>query len=90
MIVRHCAFSPDVGPGRNRLAKPTVRHHLIFNAQTEIAKEAFGVPAQRKPAALGTALVKAVLAAAERLASALSPQPVLQPIPVRVKTARRR
>ncbi|WP_181425406.1 MULTISPECIES: hypothetical protein [Methylobacteriaceae] len=48
------------------------------------------MPAQRKPAALGTALVKAVLAATERLASALSPQPVLQPIPVRVKTARRR
>ncbi|MEH3117485.1 MAG: hypothetical protein PGN25_07720 [Methylorubrum populi] len=53
-------------------------------------KEAFGVPARKKPAALGTALTKAALAAAARLVSVLSPQPVLQPVPVRVKSGRRR
>ena len=52
-------------------------------------KEAFGVPAQTKPGSLKTALAKAVHAAIERLSS-LTPQPVLQPIPVRVKTGRRR
>lgn len=56
----------------------------------EDVKEAFGVPAQKKPATLGTTLAKAVLAATARLVSALSPQPVLQPIPVRVKSGRRR
>lgn len=63
----------------------------IFPSTTLMdAKEAFGVPAQTKPGSLGTALVKAALAAASRLASALGPQPVLQPVPVRVKAGRRR
>jgi hypothetical protein len=47
------------------------------------------VPAQTKPGSFKTALAKAVHAAIERLSS-LAPQPVLQPIPVRVKTGRRR
>ena len=57
-------------------------------------KEASGVPAQKMPLvpglAKGIAQAKAALEAAARLVSTLSPQPVLQPIPVRVKTARRR
>ncbi len=53
------------------------------------SKEAFGVPAQTKPGSLKTAVAKAVHAAIERL-SALAPQPVLQPVPVRVKSGRRR
>lgn len=52
-------------------------------------KEAFGVPAQTKPGSFKSAVAKAVHAAIERL-SALAPQPVLQPIPVRVKADRRR
>ncbi len=73
---------------RNPLAIPVVRPDIGLNACTD-AKEASGVPAQKKPAAFGTALVKTFLAAAGRLASSLSPQPVLQPIPVRVKSGRR-
>ncbi|WP_458434737.1 hypothetical protein [Methylorubrum populi] len=75
---------------RNRLANPVVRPHLISNAFIDDTKEASGVPAQKKPAAFGTALAKAALAAAARLVSALAPQPVLQPIPIRVKSTRRR
>ncbi|WP_273289492.1 hypothetical protein [Methylorubrum populi] len=52
------------------------------------------MPAQKMPLvpglAKGIAQAKAALEAAARLVSTLSPQPVLQPIPVRVKTARRR
>ncbi|MFC6391509.1 hypothetical protein [Methylorubrum zatmanii] len=48
------------------------------------------MPAQKKPEAFGTTVAKAALAAAARLVSALTPQPVLQPIPVRVKSGRRR
>ncbi|GAA0244887.1 hypothetical protein GCM10008965_11200 [Methylorubrum aminovorans] len=53
-------------------------------------KEASGVPAQKKPLVPGVAQAKAILEAAARLVSSLAPQPVLQPIPVRVKSARRR
>ncbi|KAB7784874.1 hypothetical protein F8B43_2907 [Methylorubrum populi] len=52
------------------------------------------MPAQKMPLvpglAKGIAQAKAALEAAARLVSTLSPQPVLQPIPVRVKSARRR
>ncbi len=65
---------------------PTVRATL---GPREFSKEAFGVPAQTKPGSLKKAVAKAVHAAIERL-SALAPQPVLQPIPVRVKSGRRR
>jgi hypothetical protein len=47
------------------------------------------VPAQTKTGSIKAALAKAVHAAVERL-SALVPQPVLQPVPVRVKSGRRR
>ncbi|MCP1537322.1 hypothetical protein [Methylorubrum extorquens] len=53
-------------------------------------KEAPSVPAQKKTLVPGIAQAKAVLEAAARLVSALSPQPVLQPIPVRVKSVHRR
>ncbi|WP_156384046.1 hypothetical protein [Methylobacterium sp. Leaf456] len=62
---------------------------LEFPGLGEFSKEAFGVPAQTKPGSLKTAVAKAVHAAIERL-SALVPQPMLQPIPVRVKSGRRR
>ena len=48
------------------------------------------MPAQKKTLIPGIAQAKAVLEAAARLVSALSPQPVLQPIPVRVKSVHRR
>ncbi|MBB2964102.1 hypothetical protein [Methylobacterium sp. R2-1] len=48
------------------------------------------MPAQKKLLIPAIAQAKAALEAAARLLSALSPQPVLQPIPVRVKSARRR
>lgn len=47
------------------------------------------MPAQTKPGTLKAALAKAVHAAVDRL-SALAPQPALQPVPVRVKSGRRR
>jgi len=84
---------PCYAPGTDWQIRPFVTI-LPLDDQTTLrlddVKEAFGVPAQKKILVPGIAQAKAVLEAAARLVSALSPQPVLQPIPVRVKSVRRR
>ncbi|WP_156635377.1 hypothetical protein [Methylobacterium sp. Leaf123] len=84
---------PCYAPGTDWQIRPFVTISALDDQTTlrlDDVKEASGVPAQKKTLVPGIAQAKAVLEAAARLISALAPQPVLQPIPVRVKSNHRR